>query len=239
MYKIFICEDEDVYCEAHAAVCQLAMDELGIECSITKFHSGNEFLEKIIEEDLQYDIGFLNILMEGADGLEVAREIRKRNSDTKIVFLTSCLDYALSGYSVNAFQYLIKPDANAIKKVIEADYKQRFQRNFIVLDSDIGAQSVDIQDIVSIEITGRKVTVRMIKGIAYYSGKLTELLDRLPKSQFIRCHLSFAVNIYNIKEITPKNAIAITGQKIPISRTYKNEVKKAFIQQVRNDFRFC
>jgi DNA-binding LytR/AlgR family response regulator len=66
-----------------------------------------------------------------------------------------------------------------------------------------------------------------------WPGKLSELLERLPKDCFVRCHQGFAVNIGNIREITRFYAIAINGKKIPISRAYMKEVQKAFLAKMQ------
>ncbi len=45
------------------------MEELGIPCCIEQFHSGKELLKALG----RFDLIFLDILMEGMDGMETAR----------------------------------------------------------------------------------------------------------------------------------------------------------------------
>ncbi len=56
-----------------------------------------------------YDLLFLDVLMPGLSGIQAAREIRQKNENIKIVFLTSSPEYAVESYSVQATNYLLKP----------------------------------------------------------------------------------------------------------------------------------
>ena len=52
-----------------------------------------------------YDLLFLDVLMPGLSGIQAAREIRQKNENIKIVFLTSSPEYAVESYSVQAVSY--------------------------------------------------------------------------------------------------------------------------------------
>lgn len=55
------------------------------------------------------DIYILDIIMPEMNGVQLGKEIRKRNAEAFIIFLTTSKDYALESYSVKAFAYIIKP----------------------------------------------------------------------------------------------------------------------------------
>lgn len=56
-----------------------------------------------------FQLVFLDIRMEGMNGIETARLLRKQTAKLPIVFLTSSADYALEGYQVFSTGYLLKP----------------------------------------------------------------------------------------------------------------------------------
>ncbi len=60
-------------------------------------------------EHENYDLLLLDVQMPGLNGIEAAREIRQKNEQIKIVFLTSSPEYAVESYSVQATNYLLKP----------------------------------------------------------------------------------------------------------------------------------
>lgn len=74
---------------------------------IDTYTSGEAFLENWPSKS--YDLVFLDILMEGISGIEVARKIRETDSECLLIFISSSKEYALQGFEVRAFDYLLKP----------------------------------------------------------------------------------------------------------------------------------
>ncbi len=51
----------------------------------------------------------MDIAMPHMNGLEAAAALRKRDAEVCLIFITSLAQYALKGYEVNAFDFLVKP----------------------------------------------------------------------------------------------------------------------------------
>jgi DNA-binding LytR/AlgR family response regulator len=67
------------------------------------------------------------------------------------------------------------------------------------------------------------------------SGKMSELLEGLPKEHFIRCHVGYVINLKNIQKLTRTQAVAgdeKNGKIIPVSRAHFEAVQKAFLKQL-------
>lgn len=236
MYKVALCEDEKIFSDAQKKICCSILERLYIEYEISVFDNSAELLKVLWEENRQYDLLLLDIVMEGMDGMTLARRIRESDKDATIIFITSNHEYALQGYDVNALHYLMKPvDGNMLERLIESDYKRRFSIQVIILESAAGKQRIAIKSIVCLETVGRRVEVTLTSGKVYYSGKLTSLLNELPKDKFVRCHQAFAINMANILELTRQDAIAANGKRIPVSRTFAKNVQKAFVRQLREE----
>lgn len=56
-----------------------------------------------------FTVVFLDIYMNGANGIEIAREFRMSDSDCFLIFTTTSTDHALEGFRVRALHYLVKP----------------------------------------------------------------------------------------------------------------------------------
>lgn len=234
MYKVALCEDEKVFFEAQEKICRGIFARLKIEYHISVFENSKAFLNAFLERGERYDLLLLDILMEGTDGMTLARRVRETDRDAAIIFITSRPEYALEGYDVNATHYLMKPvDSAKLEQLIHADYQSRFSNRFFVFESQGGKQRVAIRDIICLETTGRRVAVTTRKGLISVPGKLADLLEELPQDQFIRCHQAYAVNIRNIRELTRQDAIAVNGKAVPVSRTFMKDVQTAFVRQMR------
>ncbi|MCM1227603.1 MAG: response regulator [Clostridium sp.] len=74
--------------------------------NISEFGCGEEFIKDFKKS--MYDVIILDIEMKELNGLETAEKIRSADNSVIIVFLTSHQEFALQGYEVNAFRYMLK-----------------------------------------------------------------------------------------------------------------------------------
>ena len=106
MVNIVICENDKNDQEFVGSKVVDILDDLNIEYEIKVYNSGDDLLEGY---DKYTDIILLDIQMDGLDGMETARKIREFDDNVEIIFITSFVEYALEGYEVNAYRYLLKP----------------------------------------------------------------------------------------------------------------------------------
>ena len=88
------------------------------------------------------DIAFLDVEMPGLHGLELARELRKINSDIRIVFVTAYSQYAMDAWDIDATGYILKPYS-------EADVYKELKKCFY---RPIPSQHVTIQTMPSLSV---------------------------------------------------------------------------------------
>jgi len=97
-------------------------DYLGMnDYNVTHAKNGMEGFEKFKKDD--YDLCILDVMMPYKDGFTLAKEIRERNKDVPIIFLTAkaLKEDVLKGYKVGADDYLNKPfDSEVLLMKIKA-----------------------------------------------------------------------------------------------------------------------
>ena len=103
--KIAICDDDEDYIEFLKIQIKNAFD---FEYHITEYNCGEDLLKTYISEKLTFDVIFLDIQMSGINGVVTAQKIRETDTKVIIVFLTGYQQYAISGYEVEAFRYILK-----------------------------------------------------------------------------------------------------------------------------------
>jgi len=237
VYRIALCENEEIFSTEQQKLCRDIFVKMNIEYELAAFRSAEEFLDEFNNKERErFDLLILDIMMDGMDGIELAHKIREADKNAAIIFLTSHRDFALQGYDVNALHYLIKPvDAAVLERLIRSAYNEKFQDNYLVIKMGAQHLRLPVDNIICLETTGRRVEITLLDKTVYYSGKLSDLLQELPKDRFIRCHQAFAVNVKNIRELGKQDAIVASGKKIPVSRTYMSDIKKVFVRQLGND----
>lgn len=233
MYKIAICEDDAIFANSLAQTSREVLGEMGIPFSIDFYTGGEELMQVITGDTSQYQLLLLDILMDGMNGLELARRIRAAGGEMTLVFITGTEAFSLQGYEVRAHQYLLKPVRKAdLRKIFEYDHRQLYRHRFITIRQGAVWRKVSMEDILYLETHGRKVAVYLAGEMIFYPGKLSELEMQLPGNIFIRCHQSFTINIQTISEIRRNEAFWPDGRSVPISRAHLQQVQSAFLKQL-------
>lgn len=106
MYKVLVAEDERIERQVLVKTLQKYMGDI---CEVFEAKNGNEALEIFEKQSIQ--IAILDIEMPVMSGLEAARQMRKKNKNCVILFLTAYdeFSYARQAIQVQALDYLLKP----------------------------------------------------------------------------------------------------------------------------------
>ena len=177
------------------------------------------------------DLLFLDIQMPELSGLEFAKVLPKR---TKVVFTTAFPQYAVEGYEVEAFAYILKPISfEAFLKVAKRAYdwfsqsekaKNYAKDRFIFVKSDYKLVRIDLDDILFIEGLEDYVRIYTENGDKIMSlMNMKTLEDFLPKPEFLRSHRSYIVHMNKIKCLD-RFRMNIGENYIPVSESYKDVI---------------
>ena len=108
MIKIAFCDDDLSVLDEIRELLDRYRVERNQEIDYRAFHNQLDLLFAI-DSGVRFDILLLDIIMPGGTGIDAAMEIRKYDSNVKILFLTSSTEYAVQSYAVGAFFYQLKP----------------------------------------------------------------------------------------------------------------------------------
>ena len=179
------------------------------------------------------DIVFLDIFLDGkAQGVEIARKIRKADQKCILIFVTSSPDFALEGYEVAATHYLVKPVQtaqltgcfNRCRRLLAEHVK------VIRVQGNCGELEIALDTIRYIEIIERSVNL-FVRGVAAplrVYEPLSSLEERLQDQRFLRTHRSYIVNMDYINKVKEESFQLDDGCEIPMRRRDRGELKKSF-----------
>ena len=200
---------------------------------ISHYNDGEALVEDCLQRKILFDILFLDIYMPGLNGIETARKIRANMKDVKIIFVSSSNEHYPEAYDVFAFNYIIKPlNPNKLNQILDQALmsitKERRQQiqfsykatNYRILCSDI--LYLETRDKIIFFFMADKSTLKCY-------AKLDEILKQLPEESFIRCHQSFAVNIFHVTEMA-ENYFRIGSAVINISKRYQKVSKEKYFE---------
>ncbi|WP_024620668.1 LytR/AlgR family response regulator transcription factor [Metaclostridioides mangenotii] len=236
MIKIAICEDEkyqQVLLKAHI---EQIFKELSVKYSLDVFNSGEELLENYHKD---IDIVFLDIQLNEINGMDTARKIRISDNKVEILFITSLIEYALEGYEVRAYRYLIKPvKYDDLKEYIINCIKEVDIKNKYIMIKEQGCRiKIDINEITYIEVQKENLTIHTLNQIYKIKGTISNIEKEINCSRFCRCHKSFLVNLEHVKSIKQYASILENSEEVPVSRYRFKETKDKFFDLIED--RLC
>ena len=122
---------------------------------------------ELLASGKRFDIVFLDIQMEGMNGIEAARSLREKQGDTVLVFVTGIKDYVFDAFDLYAFQYLLKPIdeekfAEVLERAVREAAKKKERRVLFIKSRNL---TLDQSEILYIESRAKKEEIH-IKGAA-------------------------------------------------------------------------
>ena len=229
--KIAIVEDQDDEAERLAGYFDRYSKEKNCSFSISRFETGDRFLARY---QPVYDIVFMDIMMPGINGLDTARELRKTDSSVTLIFVTNMARFAIKGYEVEAFDFVVKPvtyQSFVIKlDRVLAKLKNEQRETHILLSLPEGKKRFSPAQIKYLEVNGHKVIYHTTEGSYQVYGSMKSAAGQLNPQVFSRCNNCYLVNLNYVSAI---NGLSVTvgNDTLQISRSRKN----AFITQL-NEF---
>ncbi len=197
--------------------------------------------EELLEAGSDFDIIFLDIRMEGMDGIAAARFLRQRNADTVIIFITGIKEYVFDAFDVSAFHYLLKPiEKGKFIQVFdrakeEAEKRKRQREKQIFIKTKNQGFTINVNRILYIESKGKKVgihTLHMEEAIEAYAT-MEELKEQLGGS-FYRCHRGYLVNMSYIEKYDMDSIILSGGEKVYLTKKKHSDFVKAYMWYLQN-----
>ncbi len=183
------------------------------------------------------DILLLDIQMPGKNGMETARELRRKNKNVIIIFVTALEDFVFQAFDVGAFHYLVKPfDDGKFAEVLQNAVNQSEDRKKLESAGRKGEMpglmittggehiTVNLEDIIYAEVFDRKIILHMMDADIEYYGKMKEL-EKKAGEEFYRVHRSFLVNFGYIRKYDSATVYLEKGQAIMARQNYQGFVK--------------
>jgi Response regulator of the LytR/AlgR family len=177
-----------------------------------------------------YDLVLMDIELQAKNGLEASKEMRAVDSDVVLVFMTNLAQYALEGYKVNAFDYLVKPISYfdfslRLEKALERVGKRKKSK---VLIFENGRKVVlPLNDIFYIEVYGHLLIYHAKEGNFRTYGTLKDISKELSSNGFSLCNSCFLVNLAYVKSVA-----GFTANVGPDELLISHPKRKSFLEEL-------
>jgi len=225
--RIAICDDEQIHRDNLKTVLAecTSMQE---DAEIFEYPGGKSLIEE--HRKNPHDILFLDIEMEGMTGLETGHEIRSKDRNVIIIYVTSHEKYVFKSFRIEPFDYILKPvDIEKVNDVLRrATAKYREQHHSIVITFKEQTYTLKVRDIIYLESNLRHIKFYTDNNMYMCLGKLDEYDKRLSQYGFLRCHQSFLINMGFIKSFNRDTVTTVNNVEISMSTRKKQDCLNAF-----------
>lgn len=231
MIRIAIVDDEKVIREQIKKLVEKKQND----CEIDTYGTG----EDLLKADSVYDIIFLDIQMNGMNGIDTARALRQKADNTVLIFITSVKEYVFDAFDVAAFHYLIKPiEENKFwevcdRAVLEVTKKKQNPSGQIFIKTRSQSITLEQSDVLYIESRAKKVEIHTKTNIVEAYAAISELEKQLVGS-FYRCHRGYLVNMAFIAGYENDSITLNNGETIILSKDKYSEFVKVYMRYLKN-----
>jgi DNA-binding LytR/AlgR family response regulator len=228
--RVLAVDDERPALDDLARVLRGHEDVDEVECA----ESGEEALQALASA--AYDAVFLDVRMQGLDGVELARVLRRFASPPALVFVSAYESAAVEAFELRAVDYLLKPVSRA--RLDEALDRVRDREGtevralepagtdqVVAVDAvrGGGTRLVPRSEILYLQAHGDYVRVVTAEQRYLMRGRLGDFERRWQPHGFHRVHRGYVVNLRRVVELRPQlngtaELVLADGSRVPISR---------------------
>lgn len=197
------------------------------------YASGEDFLAHYRPKSC--DGLFLDIVLGGLTGIEVARRVREKDPYLPIIFTTTERDYAVDGFAVRGTDYLIKPlDPAQVARCMER------LREFLAVPSSISLLEtsgrghsapveIPLDDILYAQCFDHIIQVKTIFAVYRTRQSFQDIAAQLPHTgRFYVCGRGLAVNLSYVERVLEGELLLKNGDRLSFSRSRKQDVQRAY-----------
>lgn len=227
LIKVAVVDDEPQAIAALEDCLRRYGAERKIAFDISSFGEEQVFLSAYTAD---YQIVFLDIELRCQNGIRVAQRLREMDRSVILIFVTNLRQYAIEGYYVEAYGYMVKPIkypefetllSRALKKIAHNESGRT-----VVLTTRSFTQKVPVENIRYVEAWGHETIYHLEDGAVTIWESLKTAESRLAGYDFARCNACYLVNLAHVTGVKGFTVYLSKGE-LAISHPRKKQFMQA------------
>ena len=186
--KIAICEDEKIFSDKLLHLLDSYFDKKNQAYETVVFTDGIPLIEEY-KNGVRYDLIFLDIQLEVSDGVNIAAQIRQFDNKAVLIFVTGLENRAVEGYSVSAFDYIIKSSLDErLSGVLDRFMQNNKVKVLTVATMNGETEIISFNDILYIESDGRGTAINTTNSVIKTPLSVNRFYQLLPQDDYVEIH---------------------------------------------------
>lgn len=230
--NVAICDDSAAALKSEREMIESVLQEKGLTYNIDQYGSASDLLTM----SAKYDVVFLDIEMDGQDGITAAKRLRKLNDKCLIIFVTNHDSYLDEAFNQYAFRFWTKPlDRCKLEYGIESALKRMDEKNhYVTLKVNSTPVRTSVNSVIYFYILNKKVHVITVKGEMCVNDSFKRVMEMFEGyKNFCETHSGYCVNFNYVKNFNDEAAICEYNgatYQVYISRRKAKDFKKKFFE---------
>ena len=181
----------------------------------------------------KFDYYFIDIMLEGENGINCGKMIIDKNYFAKIMYMSSEESLVYDTFASKVYFFIRKENLKHDLERLWIKINQDNVKNtdYIEIISDRKRQMILKKEIIYIESNRNKCQIYMIKEQYEVYRTLKSFLNELDSNQYFRLNSYTIINLEYVKSVSGKEVVLINGESFVLKRNYND-----FIDAYHNNY---
>ena len=229
--NIAVCDDQQVMVQKIEALSREILED---QYELNFISSQDP--EQLMRSEQVFHVALLDVKLLETSGIEAARRILALNPSCRILFLSGYVSVVSDVYEVPHFCFILKDQMEEklpkfLLQAAELSAQEAGRRLSVKCGKEI--LMIPLEQIMVLERRGHLTYITLSDSSALSTKeKLSSLQARLGNANFIRCHISYLVNLSFVRSVRSRVVYLRSGLQIPVSLPHEQEVQNAFFRRM-------
>ncbi len=181
----------------------------------------------------KFDYYFIDIMLEGENGINCGKMIIDKNYFAKIIYMSSEESLVYDTFASKVYFFIRKENLKHDLERLWIKINQDNVKNtdYIEIISDRKRQMILKKEIIYIESNRNKCQIYMIKEQYEVYRTLKSFLNELDSNQYFQLNSYTIINLEYVKSVSGKEVVLINGESFVLKRNYND-----FIDAYHNNY---
>ncbi len=228
MYRIAVCDDEDVFIKSMGKVVRTFFRESGREAKVTEYSDGKQLKRDILAGGM-FHIVILDIEMPDISGMQLASVIKSRCRDAVLIFATAHERYAVSAYELSVFRYVLKGRLEEMLTRALAAAVQNLdieEEKFYIIEKPDCVRRILQKDILYVYRSEKNAVIVTRDERIKVRKPLKDVYEALHEPQFFFADRGYIVNIGQIHSIRKSVLVMKNQDEILVSASHIQKARE-------------
>lgn len=231
--RLAICDNEIEECviiKRQLAKCEACDPAETYE--IHYFTGGEAFLQELRRGNEAYDIVFMDVYMDGMDGIAAAREAKRLLPSLELVFITTSRDFAVEAFQLEALHYLVKPvTLEQFRGALDRYQQKRGSVRYLEVAQGRNMVRLRLDKINYLQSRNNGTDIFTDSHVLHVNQNTSALVEKLD-GRFLNIRRGMCVNMSFIKRMDADHCILKNGEIVLLSRKERADIRSRYREYI-------